>query len=285
MRPTIFEIPLGGGRVLPLHSYGLMIAVGFLFAVWIARVEFRRRRLPDVANDLGVCILLCGLFGARLFYYVQFYSQRFAGESFLEFFKIWRGGLVFYGGAVGGLVGGALYARWKKLPLLDCLDVVGVGAPVAMAFGRLGCFLNGCCYGALCDPSSPLAVTFPPGSLAQSGQWERGLVPSASSPALPLHPAQLYQAAHDFVLFGLLLWYVRRPRSVRGAALPLAVFLYGVGRFAIECFRGDHVLTATGLTVSQNVAAGSAAVALALIAAFYLRGGRGSSAGVAAARG
>lgn len=273
MRPTIFEIPLWGGRVLPLHSYGLMIAIGFLLAVWIARVEFRRRRLPDLANDLGVVTLLCGLLGARLFYYVQFFSQRFAGESFLEFFKIWRGGLVFYGGAVGGLLGGALYARWKKLPVLDCLDVVGAGAPVAMAFGRLGCFLNGCCYGALCDPSSPFAVTFPPGSLAQSEQWERGLLPFASSPALPVHPAQLYQAAHDFVLLALVLWYVRRPCSVRGAALPLGVFLYGLGRFAIECFRGDHVLTVTGLTISQNVAAGSAAVALAILVALHVRRG------------
>lgn len=267
MHPTVVEIPLWGGRTLPLHSYGLMIAIGFLFSLWIARREFRRRKLPDVVNDLGLLTLLCGLLGGRLFYYVQFYSERFSEASFLEFFAIWRGGLVFYGGAAGGLLGAAIFAWRKKLPIADCLDVVAVGAPVAMAFGRLGCFLNGCCYGALCDPSSPLGVVFPYRSPAQSDQWRRGFLDTEVSSALAVHPVQLYQAAHDLLLAGLLLWYVRRGGSIRGGALPLGLLLYGAGRFVIECFRGDNLPTWTGLTISQDVAVGTMIVGLAALMA------------------
>lgn len=253
MHPTLIEIPFGGSKPLTLHSYGFMIVVGFLLTIWLTRKEFLRRGLPDVAYDLGLVMLLCGLVGGRLFYYVQFFEAKFRGESFLEFFRIWKGGLVFYGGAVGGLVGGILYVWKKKLPLADCMDAVAMFAPIGMAFGRIGCFLNGCCFGGLCDPSHPCGVVFPPGSAVHEHQWGAGLLGSAGATALPVHAAQLYQAAHDVLLVGLLVGYLRRADAVRGGGMPLLFALYGVGRFSLELLRGDTGLTPTGLTVGQNV--------------------------------
>lgn len=273
MHPTIYEIPLWGGRTLPLHSYGLMIVIGFLLAVWITRKEVLRRGLPDVAYDLGIAMLLSGLLGGRIFYYLQFYDEKFRHESFLEFFKIWKGGLVFYGGALGGVLGGLAYVRWKKLPLLDCMDATAMGAPAGMAFGRIGCFLNGCCYGAISDPSNPLSVVFPVGSPAKQDHWNRGLLDSAESLPLAVHPTQLYQAGHDFLLLLLLVWYLRRPDSVRGIGMPLLFILYGIGRFTLEFLRADNAVTATGLTISQNLSL-LGVLAFGILAVLLLRRAR-----------
>ena len=142
MLPTIFELPLPGGRTLPIHGYGFMIVVGFLILTWIAGREARRRGLPEFVFDLGLSMLLMGFLGGRIFYYIEYYDEQFAHLPKTEFFKIWKGGLVFYGGAIGGVVGALGYIALRKLPLLPCLDIAAIGCPIGMAFGRLGCFLK-----------------------------------------------------------------------------------------------------------------------------------------------
>jgi phosphatidylglycerol:prolipoprotein diacylglycerol transferase len=253
MRSVLFEIPLPWGLdPFPVHGYGLMIVLGFFLGIWVVQREFRRRGLADIAYDLGLVMLLAGLLGGRINYYVQFYGESYAGKSFLEFFKIWEGGLVFYGGAVVGLLGGVLYLRWKRLPVAVYLDTMALGVPLAMAMGRLGCFLHGCCFGKRCDASFGLGVIFPPGSPVHSIQLQEGLI-APGTPALPVHAVQLYQAAHDFLVFFLLLYYLRRPEAPRGSGMPLLFVLYAVGRFILEGMRGDNDPTFTGLTYSQNV--------------------------------
>ena len=140
------------------------------------------------------------------------------------------------------------------MPLAIGLDIAAMGTPAGMAFGRLGCFMNGCCHGGPCDPGFPLGVVFPVDSPAQIEQWEAGLLPARDSLPLPVHPVQLYQAAHDFALLALLVWYLRRPGIVKGSGMPLLFFMYGLGRFTLEFLRGDQKLTFSGLTVGQNVA-------------------------------
>ena len=252
MRPVLIEIPLPGGLRIPLHAFGVMIVLGFLLACHVGDREARRRGLPDFMYDLGLVMLLTGIAGGRLFYYFQFYDERFAGESFLEIFKIWKGGLVFYGGAIVGFLGGLVYCLRRKLPVAECLDIAAIATPLAMAIGRLGCFLNGCCFGKVCAADYPLGVVFPLESNARASQLARGLV-GPESPALPIHPVQLYQAGHDFLMFALLLAFLRMPGTPRGAGMPLLFVLYGIGRFVLEGFRGDHDLTGTGLTLSQNL--------------------------------
>lgn len=253
MNPVVFEIPLPFGKALPIHGYGLMIVLGFLIGTYVATRETRRRGLPDFMYDLGLVILLAGILGGRVFYYAQNYADKYSNESFLEFFKIWKGGLVFYGGAIGGILGGLFYIWRRKLPLGVCLDMAALGIPIGMGFGRLGCFLNGCCYGDRCDPGFALGVEFPAGSPAQTAHWECGLLATSASSSLPVHPVQLYQAGHDFLMFALVFWFLRRPGTPSGAGLPLICVLYGIGRFSLEFLRADNPATWSGLTVSQNV--------------------------------
>jgi len=281
MRPVIFEIPLPFDIRLPLHGYGLMIVIGFLLAAWTGSREARRRGLPDFIYDMGLVMLLSGLVGGRLLYYIENYQKQYAAESFLEIFKIWKGGLVFYGGAITGYIGGLFYCWTRRLAISDCMDVVAPGVPIGMAFGRLGCFLNGCCYGSLCDPGFPLGVVFPLDSPAASEQRELGLLDPGSIASLPVHPAQLYQAGHDVLIAGLLLWYLRRADAPRGGGIPLLFVLYGIGRFCLEELRGDNPLTFTGLTLSQNLSLllvlgfGSVFILLLLRAKKALKGGEG----------
>jgi phosphatidylglycerol:prolipoprotein diacylglycerol transferase len=252
MYPVLYELPLPWGMKLPLHGYGFMIVIGFLLACYVSTREARRRGMSDFVYDLGLVMLLSGLFGGRLLYYIENYNDQYASASWLEFFKIWKGGLVFYGGAITGVIGAWLFLRKRKLPLAESFDVVSVGAPIAMAFGRLGCFLNGCCYGKLCDPDFIFGVTFPAKSPVEQSQRFHGLLDGSAASTLPVQPVQLYQAGHDFLLAGLLLWYLRRPDTPRGAGIPLLFTLYGVGRFCLESLRADNAPTFSGLTISQN---------------------------------
>lgn len=256
MLPRLFEIPLPGGGRLPVHGYGVMIVLGFLLGTWIAGREGRRRGLPDFIYDLALTMLLSGLLGGRILYYLENFSAEYANRSFLEFFKIWKGGLVFYGGAIGGFLGGCAYIWVKRLPI-ECLDVVALGVPIGMAFGRLGCFLNGCCYGDPCDPQYLFAASFPLESPAGLAHQEAGWLDAQAAMALPVHPAQLYQAAHDFLLAALLYPYLRLGFCPRGAGIPALFTLYAVGRFVLETLRADNVRTFSGLTMSQNLALGT----------------------------
>jgi prolipoprotein diacylglyceryl transferase len=199
MRPELFRIP---GLGLPVYGYGAMIVIGFLLATHFAAREARRRGLPEYVHNLGMVMLAAGILGGRIFYFAENYSTEFQGEPW-SFFEIWKGGLVFYGGAIGGFLGGLLYLIAKRLPLGPCLDAVAAYVPIGMAFGRLGCFLNGCCYGAVCSSSFPLGLTFPkenkPGAFSPAfeEQLRQGLIVEGDAAPLPVYPAQLYEAAYD----------------------------------------------------------------------------------------
>ena len=273
MRSVLFEIPTPWGGI-PLHSYGLMILVGFFLATWVAAREARRRHLPEFVYDLGVVMLLCGLLGGRLNHYIQ-YHDAYEGKSFLEFFKLWNGGLVFYGGAISGFAGGLVYLFWKRLPILDALDAMSLGAPIAMAFGRIGCFLHGCCFGRLCSPTYALAVQYPTGAPVHERHLARGLIEMQSDLPLLVHPAQLYQSAHDFLMFALMFLYLRSPRQPPGTGMSLIFVLYGIGRFAIEGLRGDHSEEQfAGWTYSQTLSLVLILVFGVLFVVFWIRGAR-----------
>jgi len=238
---------------LPIHGYGLMIVVGFLLSLFVSSRIGRQRGLPDVFYDLGMVMLLCGILGGRTFYYLENYSTQFADEPFWAFFRIWEGGLVFYGGAIGGVLGVLAFLKIRRLPFAPCLDVLSIGTPLGMAFGRLGCFLNGCCFGRRCDADFGLGVEgFPPNTLPYRHQVDHGWIEDGSA-MHPIHPVQLYQAAHDCLLFVLLLWFVGRGYAPRGGGIVALWLLYGIGRFFLEGLRGDNAATFSGLTISQNV--------------------------------
>jgi phosphatidylglycerol---prolipoprotein diacylglyceryl transferase len=263
-----FVLPVLG---IPLFGYGFMILLGFLAASFLCSREAARRGLPrDRVIDLAVFVVLAGVVGSRILYVLQFWNESFRNAPWWSLFAVWEGGLVFYGGFIPAVLVGAWYLRRHRMPVLRTLDTLAPFAPLGMAFGRIGCWLNGCCWGMRCQDFLPEFLTrFPPGSPVHTAQHAAGLC-AADARALPVHPTQLYDSAHSFMLFGLLWWFLRR-KPADGLATFLLLTMYGAGRFVIEGLRGDHRMTATGLTLSQNA---SIAVVVAGIIGIAVVGAR-----------
>ncbi|MBN2269172.1 MAG: prolipoprotein diacylglyceryl transferase [Sedimentisphaerales bacterium] len=164
MYPELFRLPF---TQLTVKSYGLMMVIGFLSAVAIIR-RLSRDITPDpqMITNASLYALVAGVVGARLFY-VLHYFQEFCSQP-LAVFAIWKGGLELLGGVFGAIAVIILYLIYHKLPLRQYLDILAIGLMAALMFGRIGCFLNGCCYGKPTD--LPWAVRFPYNSLAYGSQ-------------------------------------------------------------------------------------------------------------------
>jgi phosphatidylglycerol:prolipoprotein diacylglycerol transferase len=209
---------------LTLHTYGLMVALGILAGVGLAEYLNRRQGgQPGQIIDMGLIVVLAGLVGARLMFI--FINWGYYSDNPLEAVMIWKGGLVFYGGLLGGIVGLTVYIRLAGMPLLKTLDIAAPAMALGHSLGRLGCFSAGCCYGKETD--LPWAVIFTdPRSLATNILGK------------PVHPTQLYSFAFLALLALFLVWTVGR-KKFDGQVAALYVILYSVFRFVVEFYRGD----------------------------------------------
>jgi phosphatidylglycerol:prolipoprotein diacylglycerol transferase len=149
---------------LPVRGYGVMLLVGITSGVGLAMYRARQGGLnPEIILSLAIWLVVSGVIGARLFYVTEYWDESFAGRSvrdtFLEVINIPEGGLVIYGGLVGAAVGFTIFVLKHRLPLLAMADLIAPSMAIGLAFGRIGCFLNGCCYGGQTD--LPWHVTFP----------------------------------------------------------------------------------------------------------------------------
>ena len=235
-----------------------MVLLGVLFGIFLLRKGAARRQLDaERVAELPLSLVLFGLVGGRAWYCIQFSDEVFAERGWTAVFYLWEGGLVLYGAIAGGLLG-FLWLQRKEAygNTRDLLDVIAPALAIGIAFGRLGCFLNGCCWGEVCEPTYPFAVSFPPGSPPALAFGE------LETPSPPLHPTQIYSAIQGVVLCGVL-WVVggrwaRRP----GRTFALFLGLYSIGRSLIETIRADHDVLAGELTVSQKASLVAAAVAI-----------------------
>lgn len=164
---------------LPIRGYGLMVLAGGTAGVLLAAHRARRVGLhPEVIWSLAVWLFVGGVIGARLFYVVEYWDERFRTDSFWQtlgrVLNFPEGGLVIYGGLFGALTAVYLFLRRNKMPVLATFDLIAPSLLVGLALGRLGCLLNGCCYGGPTD--LPWAVTFPRDSLPYRDQVETGLM-------------------------------------------------------------------------------------------------------------
>jgi phosphatidylglycerol:prolipoprotein diacylglycerol transferase len=239
-----------------LYSYGVMLFISFVLGIWI--VESRAKRFgvePKKITDLALWVLLAVVVGARLFY-VVFHWDEFR-HDLVGIFRFWGNppglsGLMFYGGFLGAFVAGLIYVWVNRLPLVKLLDAVAPALVLGEGFTRIGCFLNGCCFGK--PTNCPLGLVFPPNSAA-----------GAQFPGQPIHPTQLYSSLAGFLLFGLALVLERR-KLKPGVLFGVILLLYSLFRFGIDFVR--YYENAANFWGNQVVALSLSVLALVLIIIF-----------------
>ncbi|MEF8787513.1 MAG: prolipoprotein diacylglyceryl transferase [Planctomycetota bacterium] len=249
MHPHLFHIPLPWGGTATVASYGAMMMLGFLVCLYLLS-----RRGPafglssETLFDIAIAALIGGVVGARIYYII--YAWDYFAAHPAQIVRIDKGGLVFYGGVAGGTAGVLLFTYLKELPLRRTADVFAGLLPLGHAFGRMGCFLNGCCYGKVTQ--SWLGMRFPPESAAYRDMVRRGLLESSAAMTPPLHPTQLYAVGYNLAIFGVLSWLLWNRRR-EGDVVWTYLAVYGVARFLNEFLRNDQAAVASGLTTAQLV--------------------------------
>lgn len=236
------------------------MAVAFLAGFWTASRRCVRDGLsPEKILDLGPWLIIGAILGARILYVVTYWKESFADEPFYEVFKVWNGGLVYYGGLIGAALGCILYSALKKISLWKLADALAPSIALGYVFGRMGCFLNGCCYGRACD--LPWAVHYPA---------DNPLHP----PTTPVHPTQIYDSLLSLVLYLGLAWLYRR-KKFDGQIFAAYLMCYAVTRSIVESFRGDydvaHIHTTLHLTPAQLVSIGIFVAGAVLFAVQFRR--------------
>ncbi|MEK6635239.1 MAG: prolipoprotein diacylglyceryl transferase [Planctomycetota bacterium] len=278
MRKVLFEIPLPFlQKCIPIYSYGLMLMVAFLVAVAIARWRAKKEGInPNKITDLSIYIVFAGILGARIFFIIQFFDDY--KDNLLTIFKIYEGGLVYYGGLFAAIITLFVYVKKHRLPFLKLIDIVTPSTALGLGLGRIGCFLNGCCFGKLA-PHIPWAIQFPrtmdktgmvDGSPAFLHQYELGLIHLSDTHALPVHPTQLYSFLSDIALFFILSAFFKY-RKRDGEVLLLFGIIYPVIRFCMEILRGDNPLFFNLFTIAQIISIAMFVVSTILFTIFRLK--------------
>ncbi|HWF18729.1 MAG TPA: prolipoprotein diacylglyceryl transferase [Verrucomicrobiae bacterium] len=211
---------LGG---LTIHWYGILVAMGFLAGLWTAS---RRARLvgisPEQIYDLGPWLIIGGILGGRTLYVISYWHEQFAEHPFPEIFMVQHGGLVYYGGLIGGALATMAYLHWKKLPVWKMADVLAPSIALGCVFGRIGCLLNGCCYGRQCN--LPWAIHFPL---------------THETHGVGVHPTEIYDSLLNLGFYVFLAWLFRR-RKFDGHVFAVYLIGYAILRSFVEYFRGDY---------------------------------------------
>ena len=217
MHPILFEFGF-----IKIFTYGLLVAAGFLAAILFASSRAEKEGLESQKIlDLCFYIMLSALIGARFLYVIVEYKYFLTNP--IEIFKFWKGGLVFYGGLILGVIAAFLYLKKHKMPLWKTADLLAPSILIGQCIGRWGCLFAGCCYGIKTDVS--WAITFTNSlSLAPIG--------------VSLHPTQIYLSLNAAFIFIVLIWLSKR-KKFDGQIIWSYGILYSMGRFLIEYFRGD----------------------------------------------
>ena len=245
MHPIAFHAGL-----FTITWYGVMMAVAFLAGLWTAsRRGLRDGIAAETILDLGPWLIVGAIIGARTLYVITFWRQQFAGEPIWAVVMVWQGGLVYYGGLIGASLAYILYARLKKVPLWKLADVLAPSIALGYVFGRIGCLMNGCCYGRECH--LPWAIHFPP---------SHRTYPTA------VHPTEIYDSFLNFCLYCLLAWLFRR-KKFDGQVFAAFLVGYAVMRSIVEMFRGDYPQRYLGgwATPAHLVSAGILAAGIILL--------------------
>ena len=250
MHPILFE--LGS---LKLHAYGAMLAFSFFLGILLAARRARARGVnPDLVFDTSLVIVFASILGSRLMYVLFHRSEM---QTWIDLVAVWRGGLTMYGGVLAAMGAALVYLRRRGVAFLRMADIMSPSLGLGLMLTRVGCFLNGCCYGK--PTELPFGVHFPEETYV--GQLFHGSA---------VHATQLYSALTGLLILVALLAYDRGRRH-QGQVFALYLVLDGVGRFALDFFRyyEANVYVLGALTISQLISIGL--VFLGVLLWFYAR--------------
>ena len=225
-----------------VYSYGLFIAIGYTVGtIWILHEAKRSKVPPEPVFDMLLLQLVVGITGSRILYLLEYSTEPL---TFNRIVSVEQGGLTFYGAVISSFVFDFLFLKFKRLPFWQVMDCVGMGLPLGILFARIGCLLNGCCYG------TPTETPF-------------GMVFSVLKDNTQRHPTQIYESLAGLLIFVVLQVYHPKRKNY-GEAFFASMGLYGFLRFLIEFFRADNPVVILGLTMSQLI--GLSAVVLSVAA-------------------
>lgn len=228
MKNHLFSI----GKI-EIHGYGLMIGIGILCCLLLGLYRAKKKGMnQEAVLDIAIIAVAAGFLGAKLLYVIVEFGQFIKDPLGV----LGSEGFVVYGGIIAGVGAVMLYCHRKGYVFFEYFDLLVPSLALAQGFGRIGCFLAGCCYGR--ETSSALGVIFPVGSFAPAGT--------------KLLPTQLFSAAGDFIIVIILLFYAKKANRT-GSVGAMYLMLYGIGRFLIEFLRADERGAVGFLSTSQLI--------------------------------
>jgi phosphatidylglycerol:prolipoprotein diacylglycerol transferase len=296
MRPELFRLFDVG-----FPAYFVLLLSGFFFATGLGVMWARKIGLnPDVIVDLGLAMLLAGVAGSRILHvlvdgyfwdYVHLCTDPAAVDWPLDraecvskayegvwdaakgvchpktadcfaWAKFWAGGLTYYGGFLGATAAAVWLLRRDKFPFWKAADMAGFAIPIGLAFGRMGCLLAGCCFGA--TTKLPWGMSFPPRSPASEEQAKQHILTSVRMWSEPVHPTQIYESAASLAIAAFCLFWVLPRKRYDGHLFAVSLALYAGARFLVEILRRDARGGAIGLSTSQLIGIGLAVAAYAI---------------------
>ncbi len=220
-------LSMGG---LEITSWGVLLVIAFIIGIWLAERRAEKYEVPkSIIPDISLIIVIASVVGGRLFYILENlgYYAKYPGEIF----KVWNGGLIFYGGVGLSILSGIIFLKKKKISIFRTMDVVAPSVALGLGFARIGCFLNGCCFGK--PTNLPWGVIFPPDS---PPSW-------VIDTPIHLHPTQLYSSLAGFCMFFILLFIEKRVNNYQkrigaaGCLWWIFLIMYSVWRFSVDFLR------------------------------------------------
>jgi phosphatidylglycerol:prolipoprotein diacylglycerol transferase len=313
MYPILFHLPFINA---PVYSYGLMLAIGFLAAIYLARFLGRRAGIdPEIFVNAGMLAMIAGVLGARLSHIIENWSS-FTQPDLPWTTNLWHmaniraGGLTYYGGFLLATPAVLVYLRYKRVSLRLGCDIVAPSIMIALGLGRIGCFLNGCCFGAVAGPGAPMTVSYPYWSIPYQQQLAEGRIDptnvplelrdsagqptdpqellhaAAGNPAslltlkqaiaqqrsLSVQPSQLYSTVTAWLIALLCVLYLYQPHAP-GRVFALMMIVEGPSRFLLELLRVEPpVLGQMSLSMVLGIGIFAAGVVLWIVLGIQSRG-------------
>lgn len=245
MHPILFRI--GSFEV---YSYGVLLVIAFYVSLYLLRIEAKKKNIdPQIILDVAFLAIISGILGGKIAYIIFNLPEYIQNPSDVN---LWRAGFIFHGGFFLSIATVSIYTKKKRLSFLSVVDFFIPYVALGEAIGRIGCFLNGCCYGTPTD--LVWGKVFP---LNSPAGYHYG--------ALPLHPTQLYSSLFLFVLF-LILKNIQAQQKFKGETLLLYFIFYSGFRFFLEFLRGDKLgHTFHQLTLFQIICIGVVTVSLTIL--------------------